>query len=422
MNIIFPVSEIPVTREYDVLVVGAGMSGIAAAVNAARQGLNVGMIESCGRPGGVPVSGLLGVISGCQMEREYVVGGFMRELLERAARHHGVIECWGGGTFEPEKLSMTLLELLTETRIEVRFYTPLIAARTEERCLQYAVTASKSGLEAIAARLFVDDTGDGDLAVMAGCPFEMGRPGDGKVQSSSLTFKIGGLERHRIPPVAEITAVWQRHPHRVPTDHAVVTALPDGDVVVNMTHILNCNCTRTADLTRIRVEGTRQAFEITDFFRTHLAGFEHAYVAGTAEQIGIRETRRILGDYVLTEDDVVSGRDFPDQIARGAWGIDVHNPDGIHTGIEKDILRSYGVPYRCITPRGMDNLYVAGRPISSTHRANSSSRINGTCIALGEAIGLAAEDAVTRSTRDVDVARLQERLIRQGAVVNRTFK
>ncbi len=424
-NIIYPEHKITVGGEYDLLVCGAGMSGIAAAVNASKEGLKVGMIEYSGKPGGVPVSGLLGVLSGYGCGRERISSAFVNMLRERALAIGGVNDMGGCLMFDPEKLNAILLEILEEYHIEIKLYTQLIDIIKEGGTLRYAITASKSGQAALEAKVFVDNTGDGDLAVMAGCPFEMGRESDGRVQSSSLTFQVSGIRAAAIPrTMAEMTAIWRRFGHNVPTDHTVIKYMPehDGllDGIVNMTHILDCNPLNSADQWRIRREGTRQAYEIMDFLREHVPGFENAYVAATAEQLGVRETRRITGDYVLSEDDVLSGRDFPDQIARSCWGIDVHNPTGTHTGIERPISKSYGIPYRCITPLGVDNLYVAGRPISATHRAFSSSRINSTCIVIGEAIGLAAPAAIRLGdTRAVEVNAVQEKLEKSGTTVHR---
>lgn len=416
-------------REYDVFIAGAGLGGVAAAVGAARDGLNVGIIESLGHPGGVPVSGLLGVVSGFRSETEYVVDGFMRELLEHGRATDGVIEHPPGmiehpwsGMFEPEKLCLIILDLLAENRVDLRLYTQLIGVETAGRRITAALTASKAGIQRVRARLFIDATGDGDLAAMAGCPYEMGRPADGKTQSSSLTFSIGGIDLERVPPTPEITAIWQKYKHRVPTDHAVVNLLPHrGGVVLNMTHILDCNGLNDLDLVRIRHEGTKQAFEILDFFRAHVPGFENAVLAMTAEQPGVRETRRIIGDYMLTESDVLAGRDFVDQIARCRWPVDIHNPLAAHSDRVIRLEQSYGIPYRCITPLGVDNLYVTGRAISADHVAFSSSRINGTCVAIGQAAGLASVDAVPYGTRGIDVQRLQSRLRENGAIIGRTL-
>ena len=191
------------------------------------------------------------------------------------------------------------------------------------------------------------------------------------------------------------------------------------EIAVNMVHVLNCDCTDAEDLSRVRTEGIEQAEYILDFFRAEIPGFEKAFISQFAPQAGVRETRRIIGDYILTENDVVSSRHFCDEIAQGIWGIDVHSPDGVHKGIDRYFDRPYGIPYRCITPQGIDNLYVIGRPISADHIAHSSSRINATCMALGQAAGTAAQMAVTAgSTRKVDVRKLRETILSDGALIN----
>ena len=425
-TMVYPERRLEVRAEYDLLVCGAGMAGIAAAVNAAREGLKVGMIEYFGKPGGVPVSGLLGVVSGYGCGEERITSAFMNRLRERAVAVGGVNERNGYLMFDPEKLNRILLELLEEYGIDLHLYTRLVDAVREGEALRYAVVASKAGMGALEAGVFVDATGDGDLAAMAGCPFEMGRESDGRVQSSSLTFQVSGVKAAEVPQtMPEMSAIWRSFPQQVPIDHMVIKYMPERngllDGIVNMTHIPDCNSLNPADQVRIRREGTRQAFWILEFLQKHVPGFEHAYISATAEQLGVRETRRILGDYVLTEEDVLSGRDFPDEIARCCWGIDVHNPTGTHTGIERPIRRTYGIPYRCITPRGISNLYIAGRPISATHRAFSSSRINSTCIMIGGAVGLAAPSALRqRDTRKADVAAVQEKLVREGTSVHRS--
>ena len=341
-TMVYPERRLEVRAEYDLLVCGAGMAGIAAAVNAAREGLKVGMIEYFGKPGGVPVSGLLGVVSGYGCGEERITSAFMNRLRERAVAVGGVNERNGYLMFDPEKLNRILLELLEEYGIDLHLYTRLVDAVREGEALRYAVVASKAGMGALEAGVFVDATGDGDLAAMAGCPFEMGRESDGRVQSSSLTFQVSGVKAAEVPQtMPEMSAIWRSFPQQVPIDHMVIKYMPERngllDGIVNMTHIPDCNSLNPADQVRIRREGTRQAFWILEFLQKHVPGFEHAYISATAEQLGVRETRRILGDYVLTEEDVLSGRDFPDEIARCCWGIDVHNPTGTHTGIALNV-------------------------------------------------------------------------------------
>lgn len=404
--------------EYDVLVCGSGMGGITAAVAAAQNGLKAGIIEYFGEPGGIPVSGRLGSISGFSRQNEVAVAGFARsfanELLKRELAHEQ-----GGGSninLTPPALSGFIFEILDFYNIDFHSYTQLISCATENGKITHAIVANKAGVSAIPAKIFIDATGDGDLAVMAGCPFEKGRESDGKVQSSTLVFVMGGIDLERLPAYIDVRKVWKSVERPVPIDHSVFQFVPHGtstnEVAVNMTHVLNCDCTVPEDLTRIRKEAVKQAeYLVYEFFRKEIPGCEKAWISHYAPQIGCRETRRILGDYYLTEEDVKSYRHFEDDIAQGIWSIDIHTPDGIHRGCGHKIEKPYGIPYRCITPQGIDNLYIAGRPISVDHIAHSSSRINASCMALGEAAGVAAQAAIAAgSTRKIDIAELQQKI------------
>lgn len=425
----FPQSAVPVSGTYDLVVCGGGLSGCAAAWNAAGKGLNVLLIEHYHKLGGVPVSGILGIISGLRLDFELTVDGlFLREMLRRLEQINGSQARDNGWAYrvDPEKLDLILLQMLQEAGVTILLQTTLISAQKEQQKISYIVTASKQGLEAWKAHFFIDDTGDADLAYLAGCPVQYGRKTDGKVQSSSLTFKLAGIDLEKAPKkMTEATALWQQQEHKTPTNHTVITYLPgtNGEAAVNMTHILNCDPLTHEGQLRIRKEGMEQAQEIAAFFRENLPGFQNCYVAQTAMQPGIRETRRIVGTYTLTADDVINGRDFDDEIARCGWGIDIHMPDKIHGETPMPhfcLKKSYGIPFRCIVPQNAENLLIAGRPISATHEAFSSSRINGTCIAIGEVCGIAA--ALARGiwqTQQIDVKLLQSEAMAQHGIVHR---
>ncbi len=414
----FILRNIPCPHEYDLLVAGSGMGGIAAAAAASESGLKVGMIEYFGEPGGIPVNGRLGSISGYSRKGVVAVGGFARAFADELLRRDKALEQGGGSNINmtPAALSGFLMDLIDFYKIDLHLYTQLIGSVTANGKITHAVVANKNGVSGMKAKLFVDATGDGDLAYFSGCPFEKGRPSDGKAQAATLVFVIGGIDLARMPDYMEVRRIWQSKLRPVPIDHSVFQFVPHGsgtnEIAVNMPHILNCDCTREEDLTRARKEGIRQAeYLLNEFFRKEIPGYENAWISHYAPQIGCRETRRILGDYVLTEEDVIHSRRFEDEIALGIWGIDIHTPDGVHTRISRYIEQPYGIPYRCITPRTIGNLYVTGRPISADHVAHSSSRINGTCMAIGEAAGCAAEEAIrSGSTRKVDVHALQEKI------------
>ncbi len=426
--------RIPVTGNFDVVVAGAGMAGVAAAVNAAQSGLKTCLIEYFGKPGGIPVSGGLGVISGFDSQAEHCVGGFALEIREEMSEQGGFIPDVPRGAWDAEKLSSILLRHLHEAGVTVYFYTQVIDALKKRDHATHVIMASKSGIEALAAKVFIDDTGDGDLAVMLGCRYEKGRDSDGLTQSATLVVKLGGVDAAQAPrDLREINQLWTSKPRKVPIDHTVVNYLPYTGpctvAVLNMPHFINFDGTDKAELSRARIEGTQQAEELLEFFRNEVPGFENAHIIDTGMQIGVRETRRIVGNYTLTEEDVVAGRDSDDTIARGCAPIDIHNPDRPHgnfgsPGTEHLVVsKSYGIPYRCITPKSIDNLFVVGRAISATHRALASTRYNATCIALGQAAGCACRLVMeTANTNNIDVPHLQQILRERGAIIERIKK
>ena len=403
--------------EYDVLICGSGMGGIAAAAAAAENGLKVGMIEYFGEPGGIPVSGRLGSISGFTKQSMVAVEGFPRAFAERLnARGKALIQ--GGGSninLPPSTLSSEIFGLLDFYGVDFFSYARLIGMEKENGRIVRAQVSMKEGIRSIRAKLFLDATGDGDAAALAGCPFMKGRPSDGKVQSATLIFIIGGIDKARMPAYLEIRKIWKSKARQVPINHSVFQFVPHGEesneIAVNMTHAVNVDPLSSAGLTRMRRACIRQAEYLLNFFRTEIPGFEHAWISQFAPQMGVRDSRRITGDYILSADDVLSGRRFEDEIALGVWSIDIHAPDGVHTGVGQAVKTPYGIPYRCITPQGVKNLLVAGRSISCDFEAFSSTRINATCMAIGEFAGAAAKDIIASGDiRKIEVKTIREQL------------
>ncbi len=416
----FPaLSEIPCENDYDVLVCGSGMGGIAASCAASEAGLRVGVIEYFGELGGIPVNGALGSISGFSRQGVVAVAGFARQFADKInARGKALVQNGGQNiNLAPTEIGDFIWELLDFYRIDALLYTRLVAAVTDDDgYITEVVTSGKEGLRRIKAKLFIDATGDGDLAAMAGAPFAYGRESDGKVQSATLIFILGGIDREKMPSYMDIRQVWKSKERPVPINHSVFQFVPhnenSNEIAVNMTHALNADPLSARGLTMIRRECMKQAhYLVEEFFRKEIPGFEKAWISRFAPQVGIRESRRILGDYLLTGDDVVSARRFDDGIACGIWGIDVHDPAGVHTGISRNLEKPYGIPYRSITPKSLKNLLMACRAISADHIAISSSRINATCMAIGEAAGCAAPMAIASGdVHHIDVAELKRKI------------
>ena len=405
--------------KYDVLVCGSGMAGITAAAAAAENGLAVGMIEYFGEPGGIPVSGRLGSISGFTRLDQVAVEGFPRAFADRLdARGKAKIQ-YGGSNINlpPSTLAAELFDLLAFYGIDFYGYSRLVGMEKEGSRVTTALVSMKEGLRRIDARLFIDATGDADGCFLSGCPFVVGRPADGKVQSATLIFIIGGIDKTRMPEYMEIRKIWKSKVRQVPIDHSVFQFVPHGEnsneIAVNMTHAVDADPLSSAGLTAMRRTCVKQAEYLLEFFRTEIPGFENAWISQFAPQMGVRDSRRIVGDYVLTSDDVLSGRRFEDEIALGVWSIDIHSPDGVHTGVGRAAASPYGIPYRCITPQGVANLLVAGRSISCDFEAFSSTRINATCMAIGEFAGTAAKEIISSGDiRKIDVPAVRERVRR----------
>ncbi|MBQ9501212.1 MAG: FAD-dependent oxidoreductase [Lentisphaeria bacterium] len=403
--------------EYDVLVCGSGMAGITAAAAAAEDGLSVGVIEYFGEPGGIPVSGRLGSISGFTRLDQVAVGGFPRAFADRLdARGKALVQSGGSNiNLPPTALVSEIFDLLDFYRIGFYGYSKLTGLEKTQDTVTSALVAMKEGVRRIGAKLFIDATGDGDAAALAGCPFMKGRPSDGKVQSATLIFIIGGLDRARMPEYMEIRKIWKSKVRQVPINHSVFQFVPHGEnsseIAVNMTHAVNADPLSSAGLTAMRRTCVKQAEYLLDFFRTEIPGFENAWISQFAPQMGVRDSRRILGDCVLTADDVLSGRRFEDEIALGVWNIDVHSPDGVHTGVGQAVKAPYGIPYRCITPKGVKNLLIAGRSISCDFEAFSSTRINAVCMAVGEFAGSAAREIISSGDiRRIDVKKIRAKM------------
>ncbi len=211
--------------------------------------------------------------------------------------------------------------------------------------------------------------------------------------------------------------IWKEGNLPIPRQQVLFFAgMRPSEIGVNTSRIVGLDATKADDLTKAEIEGRRQVMQLLHFFRERVPGFENCYLIATPTQVGVRETRRIVGDYILTGDDVVQGRRFPDAISRSGYPIDIHSPTG--GGLETvDIVHDHDIPYRCLVPRGVDNLLAAGRIISVTHEAFAAIRTTPSVMAIGQAAGTAAALCIRQgvSPRNIDVGKLQERLIAQGA-------
>lgn len=397
-----PARRIPVKATPEVLVVGSGPAGVAAAVAAARNGANTMLIEQCATLGGVSTTGLMSHWTGSVDSRLY------REILQRSAQlnegeYHNRVDKY----IDPEKLKYLYLTMLQEAGVKVQLYTFASDVIMEGECLKGVITESKSGREAIFAKVVVDATGDGDVAARTGASFHLGREEDGRMQPVTLMFKVAGVDYSRAvfpgsfetlvnTQKGELQALAREHISQ-PAGHVLLyrSTLP-GIVTCNMTNATGIDGTRAEDLTRAEFLCRGQMWEILDYLRNYVPGYENCYIISSGSFMGVRETRHFQGMYTLTQEDILAARSFPDWVVRNAhFNFDVHNISGSGldpTGSQAKFTqeKGYDIPYGCLVPERVDGLLLTGRNISGTHMAHSNYRVMPICAALGEAAGTAA--------------------------------
>lgn len=440
-----PERKIPVAASVDVLVLGGGPAGVCAAVTAGREGVRTMLIEQFGDVGGIATVGMMSHWTG------KTHGGIYEEILTRSNEaervpHRGMDEEDRKQIINPEKLKTELLKMLLEAGVDVRLYVQAVAPLMEGNTIIGVITESKSGREAILAKIVIDSTGDGDIAARAGVPFELGRETDHKMQPASIMFKVGGVDTDRavfpsefednIPLYSDSVSTLRKEGIQeigiqdlgkkklpFPAGHVLLyrSSMPTV-VTCNMTNCLDVDGTKAKDLTRATIVCREQMNDIVSFLQKYVPGFENCFLLTSASMIGIRETRHFYGEEVITEEDIRNARVFDDWVVTKAWfNFDVHNMSGNgldSTGEQKKFSQNkgYTIPYGCFVPKVVDNLYLAGRDISGTHMAHSNYRVMPICANMGEAVGVAASLCVRQdiSPRDLDVKSVQKRLMELG--------
>jgi len=416
--------------EYDVIVAGGGPGGIAAAVASARLGAKTLLIERYGFLGGAGTAMMVNpwmtywahFSDGKEIQ---VINGVLQELVERMEALGMYGHPKQRTAFDPEALKVVAEELCLEAGVCLLYHTFLGGVRTDAagRKVESLIVANKAGLVELKAQLFVDTTGDADLAAMAGANVEKGRSVDSLMQPMTLNFRMGGVNVDRMPERAEISRRYVEAKARgeidCPRENVLWFYATQPDVIhFNTTRILRKDATDPWELTEAEIEGRRQVQQLVKFLTREVEGFEHAYLQTTAPQIGVRESRRVIGDYVLTADELLAACKFDDVIARGTYPVDIHNPSGEGT-IMKHLPPGewYDIPFRCLIPLELDNLLVGGRPVSATHEAHSAIRVQPIAMAIGQAAGAAAAICARegRTPREVDIRSVQQALTKQGA-------
>jgi hypothetical protein len=434
--------------------VGGGSSGIAAAVAAARTGAAVVLVDRYGFLGGTSTAGMVGpfMTSYSADGSQQLVAGIFQEMVDRMVALGGAVDPsqteagskWASfiklgharvTPFQVEALKMAALELVCEAGVKVRFHTSFVDVVCEGERIDAVVIHDKAGLGLLRPRIVVDASADGDVAAKAGVPFEIGRPQDGKMMPVTLFLTIGNVDDARVEAWMReheklhpgerlfeciVQAAKTRGEWDLPREYLNLYREPTpGQWRVNTTRVHDIDGTNPDDLSRAEIETRRQALKLIRFLRRHCPGLENVQLLATGAQVGIRETRHILGEYVLTGADVLEGRRFPDAIARCSYPIVVHDPTGTRGRLEGIQADYYEIPYRCLLPRKIENLLVAGRCISADHEGAASARVIPPCYATGQAAGTAAALALRHGVtpRALDPQLLRRTLREQGAIV-----
>lgn len=404
---------------YDLIVAGGGVAGVAAAVSAAREGLRVLLAEQTGVTGGAMTNALVYPFMRYTLRKSgrVLAAGLFAEMQERWKAYRDT--SW-------ETYKLVFDDLLSETGAEVLFHAQLFDVTTKDRQVTEISVATCAGKRSLRARMFIDATGDGELFYLAGCDCQLGRQEDGFCQPMTTCFRLGNVDIARFQ--AERPVLEERYRARQaegkitnPRENILVFfGLGEGIVHFNTTRVIRHDPTDPAALSRAEMIARRQVWEMVKFLREESEAFSHCTLLSLANRIGVRESRKLKGVHILTAEELERGVYFPDTVALGNYGVDIHNPTG--TGTTVHYLSDeayYSIPYRSLLPKEYDNLLVAGRCLSATHEAQSAVRIMPTCVCMGQAAGIAAAVAAETGTAlsGVDTDAVRRRLTERGAVL-----
>lgn len=395
-----PSKAIPVAAHADVIVCGGGPAGVAAAIASGRTGARTVLLEGQGCLGGIWTSGLLSWIIDAGGKQ-----GIMAEIIARLDCRRARKQSEGEDfTYDAEEMKLLLEEMCKEAGVTVLLHTRVVHACVNgEGRLSYAITESKSGRQAWSAELFVDATGDGDLAAQAGCRFELGRPGTGETQPMSLMALVAGISLEDAAPFA-MNGLSEEPKHKLLEQMAQAGVRPSysgpslfhirgGLFALMANHEYGASAIDAMQISQATVQARRELHHIVDGLRAAGGVWSGLYIASTASHIGIREGRRIRGRYVVDEEDLLKGRKHEDAVCRVRYGIDIHSTNPLQgRGFGDDGKQSlpYEIPLRALIAADADGLLLAGRCISGDFVAHSSYRVTGNAVAMGQAAGATA--------------------------------
>ena len=451
----------------DVLVVGGGTAGLIAAVAASRNGAQCLIVDQYGYLGGTMTASLLPHSQTFHApDGRQIIKGIPQELFDRLSEANGAIGhlkrppyYWATDSpYDAEVFKSVADDWVEQENIDVLFHTFASEPILQGQDLRGIIIQNKSGRQLVLADIVIDSTGDGDIAAMAGAPYKQGREEDGSCQGVSFQFQMANVDLDRTAKYLKKTRKeaekmsWGRldsgvigrkldseresyvrlvgtlpdiamETENLDEDIKVFTieSIREGVAIIGHPHILNVDATNTKSLTEAEIKGRRKLHKLADAIKKYIPGFEKSFVIQTPPQIGVRETRRIMGLYELTAGDIREGKKFHDTIALGAFPLDIHSTAklGESDTVFEQIQSEYGIPYRCLVPQNLDNILVCGRCVSADRAAQASLRVTPTCMAMGQAAGTAAAmcSQIKTKPRELDIDELQKKLTAQGAML-----
>ena len=424
--------------KYDVIVCGGGFAGSAAALSAAREGAKVLLIEYNNCLGGAAAECLVNPFMPYHTHKDgkllLLSDGLFTEICEELKK----LTCAFNGTeyvpdgkvsktFNEEYLKIVLQRMAIGAGVKLLFHTQVIGVKKEGRRITAVTVSNKSGIYDIGGSVVIDATGDADVAALAGNETVLGRETDHLCQPMTLCFRVSNIDIPKFDADrANMQAKYKKFREEgkiknVREDVLVFRTTSDNILHFNSTRVVKYDPTNAEDVTEAEIIAREQVAELFVFLKKNVDGCQNAILVSTAMRIGVRESRMIRGDYVLTQDDLLECRVPDDTVSVCNYDIDIHNPEGSGTShYYFPEGKYYGIPYRSLIARDLDNLLAAGRCISSTHEAQASYRIMPTCCTLGQAAGVAASMAIGRNgdVRAVDYRLLRDTLRNDGARVD----
>lgn len=431
-----PAESVPIRGHYDVIVVGGGPAGVAAAIGAARVGAKVAIVERYGFLGGALTNALVVVIHSLWTKDGslQVIGGlgrqFMNELSANGGAKNATKDLRGDFVVDPEAFKLLSDRYVLANGVHVMFHALLSTVVAQDGKIEAVVVTGKDGRMAMTADYFIDATGDGDLAFLAGAQMTRGREGDGLTQPGTLCFKVGGVNRELLEPgiidivemsniLSEATVAGEL-PKQIGQIYTAIDPIRPDSIYINAVRLIEKDCTTTADLSASELEGRQQILKLMNVLSKRIPAFKHAFIEQIAPQVGWRESRRLVGEYITTRTDLMECRQFEDTIAQGTYRIDIHNPTGSGTLFEEfSGQQFYQIPLRSLVPKEISNLLVAGRCLSATHEALGGIRVMINCMSMGQAAGIAAALSLSHRRHVLDIVpSIQTELLRQDAILN----